>query len=282
VSADALEDYVRKWREASPHRAVAWLFLRPDERVRYGALAALEHEWLWGVRDVQEPQVAAAKLGWWREEMQRAAEGQARHPLTQALSADARMKDVPPRCWTAPLEAAMVAFSGAPPADFVSQCESVAPLAHALAELETRVWFGECIEARKAGRVVLFDHLVTNARALESEAGHGRSPVPMNLLARHGLTIDGLGHDSAPRRAALRDYLAELERGLADAAKMPGVLTLFRAAGLQQDHHALGRALQAVDPLPSLRAPAYGMRGLLKTWRAARTWRGMARSGSRT
>jgi phytoene synthase len=282
VSADALEDYVQKWREASPHRAMAWLFLRHDERVRHGALAALEHEWLRGVREVQEPQVAAAKLGWWREEMQRAAQGQARHPLTQALFADARIKDVPPTCWTAPVEAAIVAFTATPPADFASQCESAAPLAHALAELETRVWFGEGIDTRKAGRVALFDHLVTNTRALEAEAGHGRSPVPMNLLARHGLTIDGLGHDSPQRRAALRDYLTELERGLADAAKMPGALTLFRAAGLQQDHHALGRALRAEDPLSSLRVPAYGMRGLLKTWRAARTWRGMARSGSRT
>lgn len=280
MSAGAFEEHVEKWREASPHRAVAWLFLRRDERIRYGALASLEHEWLRSVRDVREPQVAAAKLGWWREEMQRAAQGQARHPLTQALFADARMKDVPPACWTAPVEAAMVAFGAAPPADFASQCESTAPLAHALAELETRVWFGEGIETRKAGRVALFDHLVTNARALESEAGQGRSPLPMNLLARHGLTIDGLGHDSPQRRAALRDYLTELERGLTEAARMPGALSLFRAAGLQQDRHALGLALRAEDPLPSLRVPAYGLRGLLKTWRAARTWRGMVRSGS--
>jgi phytoene synthase len=259
---------------------MAWLFLRPDERSRYGALAALEHEWLRAIRDVLEPQVAAAKLGWWREEMQRAAQGQARHPLTQTLFADARVKGVPLVCWTAPVEAAMVALTAAPPTDFVAQCATSAPLTDAIAELETRVWFGEGFARQRAARVTLFEHLISNARELEAEAGRGRSPLPMNLLARHALTIDGLGRDSPARRAALRDYLAEVERELAGTAKMPGALTLFRVAAFQQNRHALGRAARAEDPLSALRSPAYGPRGLLKTWRAARTLRGLARPGN--
>lgn len=277
MSAGAFEDYLARWRQASPQRAMAWLFLRHAERVRYGALAALEHEWLRSMREVREPQVAAAKLGWWREEMQRAVQGRARHPLTRALLADPQARSVPLACWTAPVDAAMVAMTAAPPGDFTAQCASAAPLADAIAELETRIWFGGGFAKRRAARVTLFDHLVSSARALEVEAGRGRSPLPMNLLARHGLTIDALGHDSLERRAALRDYLEDLERGLADAAKMPGALTLFRVAGLQQDRHTLGRALRAGDPLSTLRSPAYGPRGLLKTWRAARTWRGMSR-----
>ena len=87
MSETAFDDYLVQWRGASPERAIAWLFLRPGERVCFGALAALEHEWLKVVREAREPQVAAARLGWWREEMQRATQGQARHPLTQGLFA---------------------------------------------------------------------------------------------------------------------------------------------------------------------------------------------------
>ncbi|TAM94589.1 MAG: hypothetical protein EPN40_11650 [Rhodanobacteraceae bacterium] len=62
---------------------------------------------------------------------------------------------------------------------------------------------------------------------------------------------------------------------------MPGPLTLFRAVGLQHDLASLARAARADDPLATLCAPAHGLGNVLKTWRAARTWRAMARIGSK-
>jgi phytoene synthase len=282
VSEGAFEDYLEQWRVASPQRALAWLFLRRDERQRYGALAALEHEWLKAVRDMREPQVAAAKLGWWRDEMQRAAQGQARHPLTQALFADQAVRRVPLACWTAPVEAAVAALAAAPSPDFANRCRSAEPLADALAQLETRIWFGEGVAVRRASRVIALEHLMADAGALEAAAARGRSPLPMNLLARHGLTLDALGRDSPARRAALRDHLDDLADALAEAAGMSGVLTLIRDAGMQYGRDVLDRARHAEEPLSALASPAYGVRGLLKTWRAARTWRNMARSGDRS
>jgi len=273
VSETAFDDYLAQWRSASPERTVAWLFLRSGERGCFGALAALEHEWLKVLREVHEPQVAAARLGWWREEMQRAPEGEARHPLTQGLFASARAGAVPVACWTAPVEAAMVLLMAPPPADFAAQCRVAAPLADAFAELETRVWFGSGSTSPRAARIALLACLVGNLRGLESLAERGRSPLPMNLLARHGLTIDALGSDSPARKAAVRDHVAELQHGLAGAARMQGPVTLFRAVGLQYDQDALGRATRADEPLAGLRLPVFGFRGLLKTWRAARTWR---------
>ncbi|TAM99841.1 MAG: phytoene synthase, partial [Rhodanobacteraceae bacterium] len=108
MSETAFDGYLAQWRDASPQRALAWLFLRHDERACFGALAALEHEWLKAVHDAREPQVAAAKLGWWRDEVQRAAQGHARHPLTLALFADVRANTVPSAYWTAPVEAAIL------------------------------------------------------------------------------------------------------------------------------------------------------------------------------
>jgi phytoene synthase len=276
VSESAFDDYLAQWRGASPERTVAWLFLRPDERACFGAFAALEHEWLKVVREAREPQVAAARLGWWREEMQRVTEGQARHPLTQGLFAAPRVKAIPAVFWTAPVEAALGLLMTPPVADFGAQCRAAAPFADALAELETRVWFGHAVANPRAAKVTLFSHLAANLGGLESMVERGRSPLPMNLLARHGLTIDALGADSPARQAAVRDHAADLQRELAAAARMQGPLTLFRAVGLQHDLDALGRAVRAGEPLAGLRTPAFGLRGLLKTWRAARTWRNMA------
>jgi phytoene synthase len=275
VSESAFDDYLAQWRGAGTERTVAWLFLRPDERTCFGALAALEHEWLKVVREAREPQVAAARLGWWREEMQRAPEGQPRHPLTQGLFGSPRAKAVPAAYWTAPVEAATVLLMAPPPADLAAQCKAATPLAEALARMETRVWFGSDPTPPRAARIVALAHLAANLRGLESMAERGRSPLPMNLLARHGLSIDALGADSPARRAAIRDHAADLQRELAAAARMQGPLSLFRAVQLQHDLDVLGRAARADEPLAGLRSPAFGLRGLLKTWRAARTWRSM-------
>ena len=280
MSESAFDDYLTQWREASPQRALAWLFLRRGERVFYGALAALVHEWHKVVCEAREVPVAAARLDWWREEMQRAVQGGARHPLTQALFADARANAIPLPVWTAPVEAAIAMLVLPPPADFASQCHAAAPFANAVAELETRAWFGVGIESAQASRVTLFTLLTTNVRALVAEVWHGRSPLPMNLLARHGLTIEALGSDGPGRRAALHDYTADLERGLSDTARMQGPLTLFRDLELQHDLQALGRAARADDPLAALQSPNHGLGNVLKTWRATRKWRDMVRNES--
>lgn len=280
MSTSAFDTYLDQWRDAHPECAVAWLFLRADERACFGALAALEREWLKAIREVREPQVAIVKLGWWREEMEHAARGETRHPLTGALFADARAKRVPETYWTAPVDAAVALLGVAPAADFAAQCAAAAPFAHAIAALETQVWFGPDADVARAAEVTLLAHLAVAVRDLDAEVEHARSPLPMNLLARHALTIDALGRDSPARRTACRDYAATLEQRLRGAVKLAGPLTLFRRAGCQRDLDSLRRARRADDPVAALHAPAQRVGNLLKTWRAARIWRGMARSES--
>ncbi len=272
MSDDALASYLIHWREAEPQRATAWLFLSRDERIRFGALAALQEEWLKAVRDAREPQVAVAKLGWWREEVQRAQQGQARHPLTQAVFADARARALPGACWTAPVDASLLALTATAPPDLAAALAAAGPLGRAFADLDTRIWFGPQANPARATAVVALARCTANLRALGT--GHAGLPLPMNLLARHGLTLDDLARDVPERRAAVRDHAADLGRELALAATMPGPLDLFRAVGLQHDLHTLERAAHADDPLAALRAPERGFRNLLKTWQAARIWRG--------
>lgn len=278
MSEDALEGYLRPWREANPQRTIAWLFLAPSERACFGALAALEAEWLKAVREVRESQVAATKLGWWREEVQHASAGQPHHPLTQALFADARARAVPTAAWVAAVDAATVALDGAPAADFEGLCAAAAPFATAVADLETAVWFGGATPSARAQRVTLLAHLTAMTRALAGEVEHGRSPLPMNLLARHGLTLGQLAADGPARRLALHDHLATLELAQVEASALTGPLTLFRAIGLRHDRSALRRASRASgDPLPVLRASAHGVIGTVAIWREARAWRRAAR-----
>lgn len=281
MSDSAFDDYLSQWRGANPRRALAWLFLHPDERTCFGALAALLREWHKAAREVSEPQVSVAKLGWWREEMQRAPQGEARHPLTQVLFADPRARAVPAAFWIAPVDATGLSLAASPAADFATQCAAARPLADALAALETRVWFGGGAGASRAARVGLFTRLCSDLRALGAEVARGRSPLPMQLLARHGLTIEGLAQDSPARRAALRDHAQAIRQGLADAAKMAGPLTLFGDVELQHDLVALRQAGEADEPLSVLAANRHGLSQALKTWRAARRWRGVARNESR-
>lgn len=278
MSDGALDDYLSAWREADPQRTYAWLFLDRSERIRYGACAALVHEWRKTLREVREPQVAMAKLGWWREELQRAAGGGARHPLTQSLFADAGLRAVPLSCWTAVVDAALLRVGAAPSADFASQRHAIAPLASAIAELETRLWFAPWAEVARAAAVTALASLVADLRVLPGEVERGRSPLPMNLLARHGIMIEGLARETPERRDALRDYVQLLRGALAEAANMPGPLTLFRATALQHDLRSLERAASAEDPLVELRAPGLGFRAWLKSWRAARRWRAVSHS----
>lgn len=273
MSGDTFETYLVAWRDAVPSRSLAWLFLRADDRQRCGALAALQREWLKAIHDISEPQVAAVKLGWWREEMQRACAGEASHPLTQHLFADARARVVPEACWVAAVDAALLARDPMPAADFAVQQGVLQPLARAFAALDAGVWFGRATATPRAVAVTALGLLVADLRALPAEVGHGRSPLPMNLLARHGLTVAALAHDGEERAAALRDYAGILRQALADAATMEGPLTLFRSVQLYADATDLARAKRAARPLQALAPRQPGVGVVLKTWRAARIWR---------
>ncbi len=270
VNGSSFDDYLARWRDTSPQRALAWLFLSPRDRVRFCGLAALQQEWLKATREASEPQVAAAKLGWWREEIDRAGQGEGRHPLTCALFADARVRTVPMAYWTVAVDAALLESNHAPAPDFAAQRAAAAPLADAFAALENRLAFGEGATHERAAAVAAPGHLVANLRALAVEVRHARSPLPMNLLARHGLTTEALAQDGPARRAALHDYLGELERALAAAAGMDGPLTFLRRVQLQTDLRSLRAGLRAGDPLQGVQAGRGGVRDLLKIWRAAR------------
>ena len=268
-----LQDWLEAWRESHPQLEPAWVFLRADARREvYGAFAALEQEWLEAVYAIREPHVAAVKLQWWGEEMQLAHAGAARHPLTQALFADEGARAIPARLWNEALEAAMLALDSAPAADFPAQLRAARPLHGTLARLETALWFGVDASAERAQAVAAAQHGLELIRNLPDEIEHGRSPLPMALMARHGLSLAELANESDARRAALRDQARMLGQALAETDKMPGPLGLFRGLQAQLDRRALRVAQTASNPLHALQGGQGGFRGLLHAWGAARAW----------
>ena len=273
MADSALESWLRDCRAAHPQLEPAWIFLRRDPRHDvYGAFEALKQEWLDAVYAIRAPNVAATKLQWWVEELQRAHDSHARHPLTQALSADERARAIPPARWNEVFHAALLQLEAPPAADFPAQLAQAAPLHGAIARIETSLWFSAEADAQRAEKLAAAQRAVAALRNLPMEVDYGRTPLPMSLLARHGLSQNALIEDQPGRRAALRDQTGELLRALDEAAKLPGPLSLFRGLQVRLDRRALRRAVRVDEPLIALQGLTGGPAALLDAWRAARAW----------
>ena len=273
MATAALESWLRDHRAAHPQLEPAWVFLSADpRRDACGAFEALKQEWLDAAYAIRAPNVAATKLQWWAEELQRAHSGQPRHPLTQAVFADACAREIPLPDWHRVVHAALSQLETPPPADFPSQLEQAATLHGAIARAETALWFGSGASAQRAEKLAAVQRAVAALRNLPMEVDYGRTPLPMSLLARHGLSQTALIQDSPARRAALRDQAGELLRAIEEAARLPGPLGPFRGLQARLDRRALRAAGSAADPLQALCRGQGGVRNLLDAWSEAKAW----------
>ncbi|HJU07492.1 MAG TPA: squalene/phytoene synthase family protein [Rhodanobacteraceae bacterium] len=269
----ALESWLRDYRAAHPQLDPAWIFLRRDpRRDAYGAFEALKQEWLDAVYAIRAQNVAATKLQWWMEELQRAHEGRARHPLTQAVFADERARAIPLARWNEVFQAALLELEGPPVSDLSAQLAQAAPLHGAIARIEAALWFGGGVDEQRAEKSAAVQRVVSALRNLPMEVDYGRTPLPMSLLARHGLSQNALMDDGDSRRAALRDQARNLLRALDEAAKLSGPLSLFRGLQVRLDRRALRRALRADEPLAAMQGLTGGLGALFEAWKAARAW----------
>lgn len=278
MTDSALDSWLAPWRSRHPQLETAWSFLRADECVRFGAFEALKQEWLDAAFAIREPQIAAAKLQWWREELQLAQRGEARHPLTRTLFADEELRRWPQDAWNSVIEAALSAIDARPAANFPAQLLQAQPLQAALARIETALWFRGDASAARAQRVADVQHWIDALRQLPREVERGHTPLPMTLLARHGLTQPALAEDTQARRAALLDQIDALRQALDETDNMSGPLALFRGLQLRLDRRALQHAAIAQEPLAALQRMPAGAQMLLDTWRSARAWRTAQRS----
>jgi phytoene synthase len=272
VTDGAIQSYVDKWLAVQPQQRVALGFVDPAVRDERVALAALEQELIASAYGIREPQVAAAKLQWWAEELSGAAASGGRHPLTKALFSSERARSIPPQLWLAPVLAAMAQLEQGTPSDFAAQVTASRNMHGALAALETAWWFGADAPSDAAARIATLSHLVFALSRLELDADRERLALPMSRLARHGLSRGQLKDDSPARREALKAQLGDLAGGLREALALGQPLSTFRGLEGRTALSTARGAARAAEPFAELhkRQSRTGPATAFRAWRAAR------------
>lgn len=271
MSAEAANSFVQRWRDARPLRDLAMRFLPMDE-TGLPQLAALEAELLDCLYTVGAPQVAAAKLAWWAEELAAFGTSDARHPLTQALAADARSVRVPESLWPQAALQVLVALDSPSSADFEQQLHAAEALAEPFARIECAFVAGPAADSTRTRRVLALQLLGSELLHLPKRAGAGRAPLPMQALARHALARNTFAQESDARRAAVAEQCALLAAEFRQAERLPGALNMLRAAEAMHDRRALQRAARADEPVQALDAQRQGLSPVAAwaCWYAAR------------
>lgn len=270
-----LQGFIDKWLAVQPQQRIALVFVDGRRYPGHVALAALEQELLGAAYGIREPQVAAAKLNWWAEELAGAPASGGRHPLTQVLFDDERAHAIASDRWLAPVLAAMAQLEQGTAADFSAQLDAAMPLHGALAALETAWWYGADASPARAARVAVLNHLLHALLRLEQDAERDRLPLPMARLARHGLDRTQLRTASAARQQAIKAQLDDLVASWKESATLAGPLSVFRALESRHANKLAERAARAGDALAILQTgqSRTGPATLLQAWRAARAWR---------
>ena len=270
-----LQSFIDKWLAVQPQQRIALAFVDGRHYPGHIALAALEQELVGAAYGIREPQVAAAKLNWWAEELAGAAASGGRHPLTQVLFDDERAHAIASERWLAPVLAAMAQLEQGTATDFAAQLNAAMPLHGALATLETAWWYGAEASPARAARVAMLNHLLYALLRLEQDAERDRLPLPMARLARHGLSRPQLRMPSEARQQAVKAQLDDLLVSWRESAGLAGPLSVFRALESHHGNKLAQRAARAGDTLAALQEgqPRTGLATTLQAWRAARAWR---------
>jgi hypothetical protein len=116
-----------------------------------------------------------------------------------------------------------------------------------IAQLESDLFDGERSQIAATTRLAIIAQCLRTLPTLAS--ADERSPFPLDLLARHGLTRSMLTRPGASRNSAVRDFLVLLGSRMSDAHAQAGAMTLSRAVRAQLDRALTKNAIAALDPL---------------------------------
>lgn len=248
---EAIEHFVAKWQRREPEMAQAEVFCPPPLRLRYRAWGTLLHELREAAFELSDARVAEVKSQWWAEELLGLAEGRSRHPVTAPLAGL-------PADWPA-LVHALVALPAMParPGDTAAALARLQAMAAAIAQAEAQL-FETAPGPRDADAVAV--HLLLH-RLPEGLAADDQAGLPMNLLARHGLTAAQVA--AGQGEPLLRDWAGELLAALPPPSAHPALFRRLRA-GFDRARLARLDAGRGFDP-PGPFAT------LLRAWRLARS-----------
>ncbi len=244
------DDYCRERaarRGASLHYSL--LFTADTTRRRLLALHAVRHELCAIERECSDAQVARIKLQWWRDELQRAADGVAQHPAVQALCTSVAPDTLPLSGLLQlidNLESGLATVALPTVEALLRHCRDIGGLTGALAvDLSGSHTAATRQHGASLGTALQFLDLLFDLRA---DAIRGRLLLPGDELADYRVSAADLSRSDCSEavRALLRVQI-ERARQLFDDA-----LQQLPAADRWPQHHALIMAQLHIPVLNSL------------------------------
>jgi phytoene synthase len=270
AAVPAFASFEQEWLDAHPECAVASIFLPLEQRRRANAFGCLVHELATAAR-LREPQVAAAKLSWWRDELAAAAAGRGNHPVAKELFADDVATAVDPALWPTLAEAALAALGRPAASNLIELIGQRAGLHSAVARIEAAMSPGRVVDIGANATLWTVTQLLRELPCI-ALGEDSNLPLPLDLLARHGQTRSSLGAASPQRAALLRDHIEALAAVMAGTLAIPSARNLYQRVRIRLDRSLLTAAVKASDPLAylveHLRAARWA--SLWAAWREAR------------
>lgn len=262
--------FEQKWFAQFPENRVIAVFLPADKKQRASAFGCLVHELSEAVFHIQEPQVAAAKLSWWAQELGDAQLGAARHPVTRTLFDDPVARETDPALWPALAEGALALLDHPGAGTLEALLEEFEPFHAAVANVESALMCDGAGNVDSDAALWTCSHLLHDLPRLAR--GDTHLPIPLSLLARHGITRAGLADATPARTELLRDFLDALRREIAGALGVAAEHSLRQRVRVKLDLALIEKAHAAADPLDYLttRSRAGYWRSLWVGWREAR------------
>jgi phytoene synthase len=275
-AAERGETVRRIARSGDPDRALAALFAPREVRPDLLALYAFNIELARIAEQVSEPELGAIRLQWWRDALDRLAEGEViGHPVADALGATMWQRKLSRDSIAALIDARNFDIAIKVMPDWASLEAYLRDTAGALFALGA-----ECLGARgpslegAASKAGLAYGLTGLMRALPVHASRGLVTLPADALRRQGTSSEAVlaGKTSEGLLALLAEFRDKARQALTEAqseiARLePRARTAFRPLCLVEPYLA-ALAKSRRDPLHEIA----GVNPLYRLWRMAR-WR---------
>jgi len=248
------QEYVQQKAAASGSSFYyAFLFLPPERRAAITAFYAFCREVDDVVDEVADPGVAATKLAWWQQEVQRAYAGQPSHPVMKALMPMAETFGIRAEQLQAVIEGCQMDLQQTRYLDWPGLQRYCHLVAGVVGEVSARI-FGQTDEAttRYAHTLGLAFQLTNIIRDVGEDAMRGRIYLPIDDLQRFDVKAQTLlQRQYAPGFEALIRYEAERAHALYDEALalLPAADRRSQKAGLMMAsiYRTLLREIEAAN-----------------------------------
>jgi phytoene synthase len=222
----------------------AFRFLSPERRRAITALYAFCREVDDVVDECREPAVARAKLEWWREEIGRLFQGEARHPITLALAPHVAAFDLSREYFEEIIDGMEMDLDYDAYPDFTSLSLYCYRVASVVGLLSARIFgFSDRRTLKYAHDLGMALQLTNILRDVHEDALRGRVYIPLDELERFGVapedfrinvTRDAHRDLFAFQVARAREYYAKAEAHLPEqdrGTQRPGLImaAIYRA-----------------------------------------------------